>query len=95
MKIMKMIFPLTLAGNFQQRRRFQGFHAKLLTDTDPQDSIEPETLGQEMDQAVISPELQSLIDIMITDRRKVSIKNFTAWNLYTKNLNDWNINFSK
>lgn len=81
-----MLFPLTLAGNFQQRRRFKGFHAKPLTDTYPQYYIKQETIGQEMDQAVISPELQSLIDIMITDRRKVSIKNFTAWNLYTQNL---------
>ena len=87
MQIMKMPFPLTFAGNFQQRRRFHGYHAKRIADNASQDYIEPEILGQEMDKAVISPELQSLIDSMITDRRKFSIDNLTAWNLYKQNLN--------
>ena len=87
MKIMKMLLPLTLAGNFQQRRRFQGFHAKRSADLALRDYDEPEMLGQEKDQDVISPKLQSLIDAMIFDRQKVSIDNLTASNLYKRNLN--------
>ena len=87
MKIMKILFPLAFAGNFQQRRRFHGYHASRLVYNTSQDYIEPEMLGQEMDKAVISPKLQSLIDSMITDRRKASIENLTAWNLYKQNLN--------
>ena len=87
MKIMNMLFSLTFAGNFQQRRRFHGFHAKRSDDLALRDYDEREMLGQEMDQAVISPQLQSLIDSMITDRRKVSIDNLTAWKLYKQNLN--------
>lgn len=87
MKIMKMFFPLILAGNFQQRRRFQGFHAKRSTDLAQRDYHEPEMLGQDMDQAEISSKLQSLIDSMIIDRQKISIDNLTAWNLYKRNLN--------
>ena len=87
MKILNMLFSFTLAGNFQQRRRFHGFHAKRPDDLAPRDYEKPERLGQEMDQAVISPKLQSLIDSMITDRRKVSIDNLTAWKLYKQNLN--------
>jgi len=87
MQIMKMLFSLTFAGNFHQRRRFHGYHDQRIADNTSQDYIESEMLGQEMNKAVISPELQSLIDSMITDRRKVSIDNFTAWNLYKQNLN--------
>ena len=84
---MNMLFSLTLAGNFQQRRRFHGFHAKRPDDLALRDYDEPEMLGQEMDQAVISLKLQSLIDSMITDRRKVLIDNLTAWNLCKQNSN--------
>ena len=87
MQIMKMIFPLTFAGNFHQRRRFHGYHDSRLADNASQDYIGPEMLGQETDEAVISPKLQSLIDSMIIDRQKFSIDNLTAWNLYKQNLN--------
>ena len=87
MKLTKLLFPLAFAGNFQQRRRFHGFHAKRPDGLALPDYDQPEMLGQEMDQAVISPQLQSLIDSMIIDRQKVSIDNLTAWNLYKRNLN--------
>ena len=38
-------------------------------------------------QGEVDPKLQSLIDSMINDRQKTSIGDFTAWNLYRKNLN--------
>ena len=89
MKIIKMLFPLAFAGNFQQSRRFHDFHAKRPTGssaTAQQNYGVPEIPGQDMDQAIISPRLQSLIDSMITDRQKISIHDYTAWNLYRQNL---------
>ena len=88
-----MLFPLAFAGNFHQSRRFHDFHAKRSTEISEtaQQNYGMFLPGQDMDQAVISPRLQSLIDSMITDRRKISIHDFTAWNLYTKNLKNWNI----
>ena len=84
MKLLNLFFCLTLGGNFQQRRRFQGFHAKEFFEIDPSTYDGSEMTGRQDD---IDPKLQSLIDSMITNRRKISAKDFTAWNLYRKNLN--------
>ena len=84
MKLLNLFFCLAFGGNFQQRRRFQGFHAKEFLEIDPSTYDGSEMPGQ---QDQIDPKLQSLIDLMITNRRKISAQDFTAWNLYRKNLN--------
>ena len=86
MKIFKLFCPFVFAGNFQQSRRFHDFHDKRPTESAQRNYNEEEMRGQEMQQGIISPQLQSLIDSMITDRRKISIHDYTVWNLYTKNL---------
>ena len=83
MKLLSLFFCPALGGNFQQRRRFQGFHGKDFFEIDPSTYDESEMTGQ---QDQIDPKLQFLIDSMITNRRKISVNDFTAWNLYRKNL---------
>ena len=82
MKLLNLFFGLAFGGDFQQRRRFQRFHAKEFFEIDPSTYDESEMTGQ---QDQIDPKLQSLIDLMITNRRRISVNDFTAWNLYRKN----------
>ena len=84
MKLLNLFVCLAFGGKSDRRRRFQGFHDKRFIE------IDPSTYGaSEMSeyQDEIDPKLQSLIDSMITNRRKISVHDFTAWNLYKKNLN--------
>ena len=84
MKLLNLLLYIAFGGKSDRRRRFQGFHEKRFIEIDP--SIYD---GSEMSeyQDIIDPKLQSLIDSMITNRRKISVHDFTAWNLYKKYLN--------
>ena len=84
MKLLNLLFCLAYGGHFHQRRRFHGFHTKRLIKSAQFDNDEPEMPGRLNG---VDPKLQSLIDSMINDRQKTSIGDFTAWNLYRKNLN--------
>ena len=81
MKLLGLFFCLVFGGNSARRRRFQGFHDKRFIEIDPSAYETPEHQDE------IDPKLQSLIDSMIINRRKISIGDFTAWNLYKNNLN--------
>ena len=86
MKLLNLLFAIVSAGNFGQRRRFQGFHAReqignFFVET------ESEMTGRDINQDDIDPKLQKLIETMITDRKIPSIRNYHVWNLYKKNLN--------
>ena len=81
MKLLGLFFCLAFGGNSARRRRFQGFHDKRFIEIDPSTYETPEHQDE------IDPKLQSLIDSMIINRRKISIGDFTAWNLYKNNLN--------
>ena len=91
MRLLNLFFYLALSLKFNQRRRFKGFHSNKRIESATQNYESGRSwnqgqscihFGQSCDQ-----KLQSLIDSMITDRRKISIQDFTAWKLYKKNLN--------
>ena len=84
MKLLYLFVCLAYGRDFQQRRRFNRFHTNRILESIQLNDEKSEMPGQ---QDVIDPKLQSLIDSMITDRQKISISDFTAWNLYRKNLN--------
>ena len=83
MKLLYLFVCLAHGRNFQQRRRFHQFHTKRIIESTQLNDEKSEMPGR---QDEIDPKLQSLIDSMITDRRKISIGDYTAWNLYTANL---------
>ena len=84
MKLLGLFFCLAFGGNSARRRRFQGFHDKRFIEIDPSTYDGSDMLDHQYE---IDPKLQSLIDSMINNPRKISIDDFTAWNLYRKNLN--------
>ena len=84
MKLFYLFVCFAYGRDFQQRRRFHEFHTKQIFESTQFNDDKSEMPGR---QDEIDPKLQSLIDSMITDRRKISIGDFTAWNLYRKNLN--------
>ena len=83
MKLLNLFVCLAFGGKSDRRRRFQGFHDKRFIEIDPSTHVRSE-IPEYQDE--IDPKLQSLIDSMITNRRKISVHDFTAWNLYKKNL---------
>ena len=84
MKLLNLLFCLAYGGDFHQRRRFHGFHTKRFIKSAQFNNDKSEMPGRPEE---VDPKLQSLIDFMITDRRKTSIGDFSVWNLYRKNLN--------
>ena len=84
MKLLYLIVCLAYGRDFQQRRRFHEFHESKRIFESAQFNDEKSEMPGRQDE--IDPKLQSLIDSMITDRRKISMSDFTAWNLYRKNL---------
>lgn len=92
MRLLNLFFYLALGEKFNQRRRFIGFHANKRLGSATQNNDESGMSGNQGHNCIhfgqnCDPKLQSLIDSMITDRRKISIQDFTAWKLYKKNLN--------
>ena len=84
MKLLCLFVCLAYGRDFQQRRQFHEFHANWIFESAQFKDEKSEMPGR---QDEMDPKLKSLIDSMITDRRKFSITDFTAWNLYRKNLN--------
>ena len=84
MKLLYLFVCLAYGRDFQQRRRFHEFHESKRIFESAQFNDEKSEMPGRQDE--IDPKLQSLIDSMITDRRKISIGGCTAWNLYTANL---------
>ena len=91
MKLINLLLATISAGNFDRMKRFHGFHGqRLLENSFQHDDLNKNQSGMtsnQMAQDEIDPRLQFLIDSMITVRKTPSVRDFTAWNLYKRNLN--------